>query len=30
MDDGRFDGPGRQFDTAVTVTEDDVMDDDND
>jgi small subunit ribosomal protein S6 len=30
MDDGRFDGPTRRFDTAVTVTEDEAMDDDND
>jgi small subunit ribosomal protein S6 len=30
MDDGRFDGHTRRFDTAVTVTEDETMDDDND
>ena len=30
MDDGRFDGHTRRFDTAVTVTEDEAMDDDND
>jgi len=30
MDDGRFDGHPRRFDTAVTVTEDEARDDDND
>jgi small subunit ribosomal protein S6 len=30
IDDGRFDGPSRRFDTAVTVPNDDVLDDDND
>jgi small subunit ribosomal protein S6 len=30
MDEGRFDGHSRRFDTAVTVTEDEVMDDDHD
>ena len=30
MDDGRFVGPNRRFDTPVTVAEDDVMDEDND
>jgi hypothetical protein len=30
MNDSRFDGPTRRFDTAVTVPDDEVMDDDND
>jgi small subunit ribosomal protein S6 len=30
MDDGRFDGHPRRFDTSVTVTDDEAMDDDND
>jgi hypothetical protein len=30
MDEGRFDGHSRRFDTSVTVTEDDMMDDDHD
>lgn len=30
MDEGRFDGNPRRFDTAVAVTEDEGMDDDND
>jgi small subunit ribosomal protein S6 len=30
MDEGRFDGHSRRFDTAVTVTEDEVTDDDHD
>jgi small subunit ribosomal protein S6 len=30
MDDSRLNGDSRRFDTAVTMTEDDAMDDDND
>jgi small subunit ribosomal protein S6 len=30
MDDSRFDGPSRRFDTPVTVTDDEAMDEDND
>jgi small subunit ribosomal protein S6 len=30
MDDSRFNSDSRRFDTAVTMTEDDAMDDDND
>jgi small subunit ribosomal protein S6 len=30
MDDGRFDGHPRRFDTAVTTADDEAMDDDND
>jgi hypothetical protein len=30
MDDSRFDGPSRRFDTPVTVTDDEAIDEDND